>query len=176
MMVLPSLLLAQSKGDMLPFQGPNGAFAGMFKSSTKTVTKPAKDWSYLSEEGVALKRVIDQFKNRVEYSSVVEELNQGYLTDAYTAYMAIQQAKVDLLDITIALYESDNAQADTYQTVENAVALQVALQQKEIKVRAMTKEKNDLLNYLNKEVNFKQKITNYSNTQVNFWKGVIWGN
>ena len=115
--LLPSLSLAQSRGDMIVFQGPTGAMATLANKNQRSTaeeeqTALAKVLGNLSDEGLAFKQVIDGFKTAVgtllsneqqddtaTVNRVVSELvSQGYMAEALNSYITIQQNRADLLD------------------------------------------------------------------------------
>lgn len=170
--LLPSLSFAQSRGDMLPFQGPTGAMSTLAGKNQRPTaeeeqTALAKVLGNLSDEGKAFKQVMDGFKTVVGsllsneqendaavVDQVVSELvSKGYMAEAFHSYITIQQKRADLLDKALeaskvhpeTLPAKDVSEAYLGAFISHSIDQRNADAQK----RDMLKERQALLRYLN---------------------------
>ena len=172
-LLLPSLSSAQSRGDMLPFQGPRGAMATLASSREPAASAQSVQeqiLSDLSEEGVAFKQVIDIFKSGIglqltngqkrNNAEVVEQImsaltEQGQIAQAFSSYLIIQQHKMTLAQQALAAEGSMLNQNVSGKDVSGGDYLSFAINRRveERKVESqrekMLKERQALLRYLN---------------------------
>lgn len=170
--LLPSLSFAQSRGDMLPFQGPTGAMSTLAGKNQRPTaeeeqTALAKVLGNLSDEGKAFKQVMDGFKTVVGsllsneqendaavVDQVVSELvSKGYMAEAFHSYITIQQKRADLLDKAL---EASKVHPETLPAKEVSGAYVGSLvshiidsRHADAQKRDMLKERQALLRYLN---------------------------
>ncbi|MBR4681855.1 MAG: hypothetical protein IKP06_00910 [Elusimicrobiaceae bacterium] len=170
--LLPSLSFAQSRGDMLPFQGPTGAMSTLAGKNQRPTaeeeqTALAKVLGNLSDEGKAFKQVMDGFKTVVGsllsneqendaavVDQVVSELvSKGYMAEAFHSYITIQQKRADLLDKAL---EASKVHPETLPAKEVSGAYVGSLvshiidsRHADSKKQEMLKERQALLRYLN---------------------------
>lgn len=173
-LLVPSLSFAQSRGDMLPFQGPTGAMATL----AKPVGEPAaseqsvldQKLSNLSDEGIAFKQVIDGFKSGIglqltdeqtrNNAEVAEQVmsvltEQGALTQAFASYLAIQQNKMTLaqqaLDATPTMLSQNSSVKDVSGGDYLGTFVNYRIEERKVayKKQRMLEERQALLQYLN---------------------------
>ena len=170
--LLPSLSLAQSRGDMIVFQGPTGAMATLANKNQRSTaeeeqTALAKVLGNLSDEGLAFKQVIDGFKTAVgtllsneqqddtaTVNRVVSELvSQGYMAEALNSYITIQQNRADLLDkaLSASAIEPEKLPAKEVSGAYLGAFLGRYIDRRnaDSQKRGMLKERQALLRYLN---------------------------
>lgn len=172
-LLVPSLSFAQSRGDMLPFQGPTGAMSTLANRDHRSTaeaeqTALAKVLSNLSEEGQAFKQVIDGFKLAVgaqlsneqqndatAIDKVVSELvSQGYMAEAFHSYITIQNHRADLLNKALEAPLLDSPESLPAKDVSEAylglfLVRYIDRKNAESKKRNMLTERQALLRYLN---------------------------
>ena len=172
-LLLPSLSFAQSRGDMLPFQGPSGSMATLAPSVEPAASEQSvqdKKLSNLSDEGIAFKQAIDVFKSGIglqltneqkrndaevvaQVMSVVTE--QGSLSQAFASYLAIQQHKMELTQKTVEAASNITSQQLSGQDVSRGyyvdlmINLRLAKKRAEKQRQSMLEERQVLLAYLN---------------------------
>lgn len=172
--LLPSLSFAQSRGDMLPFQGPTGAMSTLANKNQRPTAAEeqaalAKVLGNLSDEGQAFKQVIDGFKAAVglllsngqqndeaaTVNAVVSELvSQGYMAEAFNSYITIQKNRVELLEKATSSFVTDQVQSVPAENVPGAylgalVSHYLDKRSADSKKRSMLKERQALLRHLN---------------------------
>lgn len=140
-LLVPSLSFAQSRGDMLPFQGPTGSMSTLANKDQRSTAKAEqtaliKALSNLSEEGQAFKQVIDGFKLAVgaqlsneqqndttAVDKVVSELvSRGHMTEAFNSYVTIQAHRVELMTKALRSSPIESAGISTVESVTNLPA------------------------------------------------------
>ena len=169
--LLPSLSFAQSRGDMIVFQGPAGAMSTLANKNQRSTAEEqaalAKVLGNLSDEGQAFKQVIDGFKIAVgsllsneqqndaaTVDKVVSELvSEGYMAEAFNSYVTIQKNRMDLLDkaLSSSAIEADKLPAKDVSEAYLGALVGHYLDKKnaDAKKRGMLKERQVLLRYLN---------------------------
>ena len=172
-LLLPSLSFAQSKGDMIVFQGPTGAMSTLANKNQRSTadeeqTALAKVLGNLSDEGLAFKQVIDGFKIKANLllsngqqndaavaEKVVSELvSQGNLTETFNSYITVQTNRADLLNKALATsideqYQNLSSKEISESYVGILVTRYLDKKNAESQKRAMLKERQALLRYLN---------------------------
>ena len=173
-LVWPSLSFAQSRGDMIMFQGPTGAMSTLAKNNQRSTaneqTALEKTLSNLSEEGQAFKQVIDGFKqtvgayladgqNEADVAGidglVAELVCKGYMGEAFNSYLTIQKNRIELMEKALAApgaESTDNLPADKKEESVGLIpAIVRAYDVKRVNTQKhnMLKERNALLKYLN---------------------------
>ena len=172
--LLPSLSFAQSRGDMLPFQGPSGTMSTLANKDHRSTAEKeqaalAEVLSHLSEEGQAFKQVIDGFKSAVSaqlsneqqndttaIDNVVAELvSKGYMTEAFNSYVTIQEHRMKLmgkaLKVSCAEPSSNLSAEKVGESVSLISSIILAVDEKRAHTQQQTmrKERQALLRYLN---------------------------
>ena len=171
--LLPSLSFAQSRGDMLPFQGPTGAMSTLANKNKRSTadeeqTALAKVLGNLSEEGKAFKQVIDGFKlmaglllsngqqdDAAVAEKVVSELvSQGNMAEAFNSYITIQKNRGALLNKALETsitgqYQNLPAKDISEAYLGTLVNRYLDKKNAESQKRAMLNERQALLRYLN---------------------------
>lgn len=172
-LLLPSLSSAQSKGDMIVFQGPTGAMSTLANKNQRSTADEeqaalAKVLGNLSDEGLAFKQVIDGFKIKANLllsngqqndaavaEKVVSELvSQGNLTETFNSYITVQTNRADLLNKALATsideqYQNLSSKEISESYVGILVTRYLDKKNAESQKRAMLKERQALLRYLN---------------------------
>jgi len=169
-LLLPSLAFAQSRGDMLPFQGPTGAMAGITQTHQTKVSDRNQAALYkvlenLSEEGASFKTAIDNFKSHVNtylvrtdnnsvetVNDVVVELNA--LTANFEGYLSAQQVRLNVLKGAAAQPECNTtscfvAESLSWYYISERVNSAMANRRLERAEKAMQNERIALMKYLN---------------------------
>jgi len=172
-LLLPSLSSAQSRGDMLPFQGPTGAMATLASSREPAASVQSvqeQTLSDLSDEGVAFKQVIDIFKSGIglqltngqkrNNAEVIKQImsaltEQGQIAQAFASYLTIQQHKMALAQQALAAEGNVLDQSMSVKDVSGGDYLSFAINRRIQERRAesqrekMLEERQALLGYLN---------------------------
>ena len=172
-LLLPSLSSAQSRGDMLPFQGPTGSMATLASSCEPAAPKQSvqdKKLSNLSAEGATFKQVIDVFKSGIglqltngqtrNNAEVVEQvmsalIEQGPIARAFSSYLAIQQHKMALAQQALEAASNMLSQNSSVKDVSggdylgSVISRRVEERKAEFQKKSMLAERQTLLAYLN---------------------------
>ena len=189
-LLVPSLSFAQSRGDIIVFEG--GLAGTMSTSANKNQRSTAEEeqtaldkvLGNLSEEGQAFKQVIDGFKVAVgaqlsgeqqndttAVDKVVSELvSRGNVTEAFNSYVTIQAHRMKLMGKALktpAVEPASNLPVGKMEESAGLIPSIVrAIDEKRVQTQqqAMFKERQALLRYLNRFDNML--LSDYLNSHL----------